>query len=327
MGAGGDEVAAELDSSGNIVTRFVRGDGDDELVASYVGSGTGSRTWYREDERGSVIAFSGASGATPSIYRYDEYGVPMVSQTGRFQYTGQMRLNEAGIYNYKARNMLAELGGFTEPDPVGYDAGMNRYAYVLDDPVNGTDPSGEAVTLKVYCGGTACTFGPDAPQPVIDPFAIIVNGRRDANSRCQTWSDCILPRPVDFGMDLPAPRIPDPSSETARNPKAKQRSVPPRRSWLRTLCPNSQHINWNSVGNRTLQGFGIGFANGLRKVGSRWEFYALAGASVGSVEPGGGTVTGAIGGVIGGAAKDVVGGAILGSLTGATIGIARQCRK
>jgi hypothetical protein len=46
------------------------------------------------------------------------------------------------IYDFKNRNYNAKLGRFLQPDPIGYGAGMNLYAYVNGDPVNFTDPMG-----------------------------------------------------------------------------------------------------------------------------------------------------------------------------------------
>jgi hypothetical protein len=41
-----------------------------------------------------------------------------------------------------SRDRYRPYARFMQPDPLGYDDGMNMYAYVKGDPVNFTDPSG-----------------------------------------------------------------------------------------------------------------------------------------------------------------------------------------
>jgi hypothetical protein len=68
-------------------TRYIHGPGTDEpLALSSVANGT--RGWYLADERGTVIAYTDASGAASGIYAYDENGVSS-TQPARFGYTGQ----------------------------------------------------------------------------------------------------------------------------------------------------------------------------------------------------------------------------------------------
>ncbi len=58
----GVEAAAELDSTGAIQNRYVRGDGADELLVDYSGSGTANRRFTSADERGSIISLTDSSG-------------------------------------------------------------------------------------------------------------------------------------------------------------------------------------------------------------------------------------------------------------------------
>lgn len=144
------DVIAEYDTTGTVLRRYVHGPGLDEPLVWYEGSGTSDERYLMADERGSVIGVTNESGAVTGVNRYDAYGVPGSGNDGRFQYTGQMWLDDVDLYHYKARVYDPELGRFLQTDPIGTAGGMNVYAYAAGDPVNATDPSG----LDYYCINT-----------------------------------------------------------------------------------------------------------------------------------------------------------------------------
>lgn len=138
----GTDMIGELDASNGFLRRYVPGPGTDEPLLWYEGAGLTDRRFLLADERGSIVAVTNGSGAATAINTYDEYGVPGVSNQGRYQYTGQTWIPEVGLYNYKARVYSPTIGRFMQPDPLNYGDGANWYAYAGNDPINNVDPSG-----------------------------------------------------------------------------------------------------------------------------------------------------------------------------------------
>ncbi|MFZ5723956.1 MAG: RHS repeat-associated core domain-containing protein [Pseudomonadota bacterium] len=137
-------IAAELDATNNVVSRFVYGT-KINVPAYMVKSGTTYR--IVTDHLGSVrLVVDTTTGQIAQRMDYDSYGNITNDTNPGFQpfgFAGGLYDRDTKLTRFGARDYDAEVGRWTTRDPIGFDGGdTNQYAYVGNDPLNRIDPAG-----------------------------------------------------------------------------------------------------------------------------------------------------------------------------------------
>jgi len=154
-------VLEEHDRHGRITARYVHGLG---LISRHSGSHHKEQVAvYHYDSRGSTVALSDLKGRVTDRYAYDPYGL-VVARDGHtpnpYTYNGRDGVVDDGngLYFMQARYYEPRLMRFISRDDVVLGSAanpqsLNRYAFVLGDPLNRIDPDGELAFLAVLAIG------------------------------------------------------------------------------------------------------------------------------------------------------------------------------
>jgi RHS repeat-associated protein len=138
------QIIAELDGSGNVVSRFVYGDRSN--VPSYMIKG-GITYRIIADHLGSPrLIINTTNGTIAQRINYDEFGNVLNDTNPGFQpfgFAGGLYDQHTGLTRFGARDYDPQSGRWTAKDPILFDGGdSNLYGYVISDPINQTDPAG-----------------------------------------------------------------------------------------------------------------------------------------------------------------------------------------
>ena len=145
-------IPAVIEEASPTATAYYIREPDGSLVARMAGS---NLWYYHFDALGSTRLITNGSGTVTDKYAYDAYGALLAhdrtanSIDQPHQYVGQLgyythyQEPEFGLLQLGVRFYDAEVGRFTQMDPLGLDGGLNQFAYVEGDPISAVDPLGE----------------------------------------------------------------------------------------------------------------------------------------------------------------------------------------
>ena len=200
------QIAAELDGAGNIVKQFIYG--EKANIPDFMIMGTETYQIVSDQVGTPRLVINASSGVVKQVLNFDEFGVPQ-GEDGEdgeellpFGFAGGLWDRATDLVHFGARDYNPETGRWVSKDPLLFGGGdTDLYGYVLNDPVDFTDPEGlsgplspNIIVPEPVCIGERCPPPPSPPIPNNVPV------------RC-TGNICAPIIPPNFGP-APLPKVP-----------------------------------------------------------------------------------------------------------------------
>ncbi len=179
-----------------------------EVLRDEQGGTLGSpRTRYlHPDALGSIEAITDETGATVASIEHDPFGATRsgdAANTGvHTDFTGQEFDAELGLVNMRGRIYDPKMGRFTTADPfvtMPVGVGLNRYAYVFNNPLRYIDPSGFD---KNDTNSTECDTSCQATKGSIIGGGIFLVGAGVVYGGPWVWNNALVPAGKWIGTAL-----------------------------------------------------------------------------------------------------------------------------
>jgi RHS repeat-associated protein len=222
----------ERTPSGDVVYSYYAG----QMLLARRTVSSSTVTWYHQDHLASVRLITDAKGNVIHNYDYATFGttlVPVGDPPNPYGFTGQLRNpstsvsqgDAAGLIYMNARYYDATLGRFISadsiiPNPLNPQS-LNRYSYVLNNPVSFNDPTGH-IQLCVGCrpvnnGGVVGWFvwdsgggkGGSFMEPVFGQYSDGTGGEGDSIHQTSETT-ALSPPPLLNAPDADVPPTPPP---------------------------------------------------------------------------------------------------------------------
>jgi RHS repeat-associated protein len=176
-----------------VVATVTDRDGGGAAAAGVPAPGT---FYFHRNQVDSTTHHTDAAGRVAGRIAYLPYGeIHRVegSDAFRMKFTGKELDAESGLYYFESRYYDPFLGRFTTSDdrpgaPLGREDALNRYAYVLNNPISHNDPSGHG-------------FFSDLGSPFADTARILAH---DAKGFANQVADTFTRRPVALATSFVA---------------------------------------------------------------------------------------------------------------------------
>jgi RHS repeat-associated protein len=169
---------------------------DEGLIAEFDGSGSQTKTYgykpgstwttdplfmkvggqyyfYHNDHLGTPQKLTSVNGFLAWSAEYESFGNALLnagsSVQNNLRLAGQYRDHETGLHYNWNRYYDPKTGRYITADPIGFFGGIGLYAYVLNNPVNLTDPEGLQTIISNRTPSPSKPSSPGVKQPRWNP--------------------------------------------------------------------------------------------------------------------------------------------------------------